>query len=217
MAVVKFWKLRNPWGRVLHVWDRRAFSRARGTQKNISQADIPLRVRVIGISYWNNYVAVTQMGGHGSFSDPLLGINIVQEPDLVQPKLARLSDYQFSLTTPPPPAGSFDAAAAARGKIVFESKQAKCATCHIPPLYTDINLGKLHAAAETGMDPAYAERTTTGKYRTTPLRALWMHAPYFHDGSAETLSDVVEHYDSFLRLRLTEGQKQDLVEFLKSL
>jgi hypothetical protein len=169
------------------------------------------------VSYWNNYVAVTQMGGHGSFSDPRLGINIVQTPDLVQPKLAPLSDYQFSLATPPAPAGSFDSTAAARGKLVFEAKKTKCASCHIPPLYTDINLGRLHDAAETGMDPAYAARTTTGKYRTTPLRALWMHAPYFHDGSAATLLDVVEHYDSFFTLKLSDGQKQDLVEFLKSI
>jgi cytochrome c peroxidase len=67
------------------------------------------------------------------------------------------------------------------------------------------------------MDPAYALRSATGKYRTTPLRALWQHAPYFHDGSAATLADVVDHYDRVLNLGLTDGQKQDLVEFLKSL
>jgi cytochrome c peroxidase len=67
------------------------------------------------------------------------------------------------------------------------------------------------------MDAAYAQRTTTKRYRTTPLRALWQHPPYFHDGSAATLRDVVDHYDSFLSLRLTEDQKDDLVEFLKSL
>jgi mono/diheme cytochrome c family protein len=168
------------------------------------------------ISYWNQYVAVTQMGGKGSFSDPLLGLNIVQKPDLVAGKLAPLRDYQFSLETPPPPKGSFNSDAAARGKKVFEGA-GTCSTCHIPPLYTDVNKGRLHAPAETGMDPAYAKRTTTGKYRTTPLRALWQHPPYFHDGSAKTLADVVNHYDSFFELELTEDQKQDLVEFLKSL
>src|SRR5215207_3397256 len=71
------------------------------------------------VTYWNRYVAVTQMGGHGSFSDRRLGINIVQKPDLVTPKLPGLRDYQFSLATPPPPAGSFDPAAAARGQAVF--------------------------------------------------------------------------------------------------
>ena len=93
----------------------------------------------------------------------------------------------------------------------------RCASCHTGPHYTDINQGILHEPAETGMDPAYAQRTTTKRYRTTPLRGLADHAPYFHDGSAGTLSDVVEHYDSVLHLNLSAGQKQDLVEFLKSL
>jgi cytochrome c553 len=165
------------------------------------------------ISYWNQYVAVTQMGGQGTFVDPRLGINIVHKPDLVKPKLPALRDYQFSLTKPPPPAGSFDAAAAKRGQVVFHGA-GRCATCHVPPLYTD---NKLHDPAETGMDPAYAQRTTTRKYRSTPLRALWQHPPYFHDGRAAGLPDVVNHYDRVLRLGLTEAQKNDLVEFLKSI
>jgi hypothetical protein len=168
------------------------------------------------ISYWNNYVAVTQMGGHGSFSDPRLGINIVVKRDLVQPKLPALSDYQLSLRTPPPPAGSFDPEAATRGEAVFHGS-GTCATCHIPPFYTDINDGIWHDAEETGMDPAYAERTATKQYRTTPLRALWQHPPYFHDGSAAALTDVVEHYDVHLELELTDDEKMELVEFLKSL
>ena len=167
------------------------------------------------VSYWNKYVAVTQMGGHGSFSDPRLGIRIVQTPDLVQRKLGPLRDYQFSLVKPAPPA-DVDLAAAARGKVLFNGA-AGCATCHIPPLYTDINLGVLHDPAETGMDGAYAARTTTKKYRTTPLRGLATHAPYFHDGSAATLGDVVNHYDTVRRLGLTAEQKQDLSEFLRSL
>ena len=168
------------------------------------------------VSYWNKYVAVTQMGGHGSFTDSRLGIHIVQTPDLVQRKLGALRDYQFSLVKPAPPAGSFDPAAAARGKLVFNGA-GKCATCHIPPLYTDINRGVLHDPAETGMDAAYANRTTTKKYRATPLRGLATHAPYFHDGSAATLSEVVEHYNAVRRLDLNAQQKQDLVEFLKTL
>jgi hypothetical protein len=169
------------------------------------------------ISYWNAYVAVTQMGGHGSFSDDRLGINIVQTPDLVTPKLPALRDYQFSLGVPDPPAGSFDVAAAERGALLFIGK-ADCARCHIPTeQYTDINREVLHEPEETGMDPSYALRTTTKKYRTTPLRALWQHPPYFHDGSAATLIDVVNHYNGFLGLALTEEEKQDLVEFLKSI
>jgi RoxA-like, cytochrome c-like len=168
------------------------------------------------IMYWNKYVAVTQMGGQGTFVDGQLGINIIQNPDLVQKKLPALRDYQHSLTKPAPPPGSFDVAAAARGQDVFNNA-GRCATCHIPPLYTDVNLGILHDPAETGMNAAYANRTKTKQYRTTPLRALWQHAPYFHDGSAATLADVVEHYDRVLRLGLTAMQKQDLVEFLKSI
>jgi hypothetical protein len=167
------------------------------------------------VSYWNKYVAVTQMGGQGSFTDPRLGIHIVQTPDLVQRKLPPLREYQFSLAKPAPPA-DVDRAAAARGKIVFNNV-AKCASCHTPPLYTDINRGVLHDPAETGMDAAYANRTTTKRYRTTPLRGLATHPPYFHDGSAQNLGEVVDHYDSVLRLNLGSGQKQDLVEFLKSL
>jgi mono/diheme cytochrome c family protein len=166
------------------------------------------------ISYWNNYVAVTQMGGHGTFVDKRLGIRIVQKPDQVKPVLPDLRRYQFDLPLPTPPA--VDAAAAARGKTLFMTT-AKCATCHVPPLFTDAPRGVLHAPAETGMDPAYAERTATKKYRTTPLRGLVTHAPYFHDGSAATLADVVSHYDGVFHLGLSDQDKQDLVEFLKSL
>lgn len=168
------------------------------------------------ISYWNNYVAVTQMGGHGSFVDPRLRINIVQQPDLVTTVLGVLRDYQFSLEKPESPKDSFDHAAARRGRAVFNGA-GRCATCHATRVYTDINRGVLHDPSETGMDPAYALRTATKKYRTTPLRGLIFHAPYFHDGSAATLEDVVAHYDSFLKLGLTDKQKSDLVEFLKSI
>jgi len=167
------------------------------------------------ISYWNRYVAVTQMGGQGSFIDRHLGIHTVHEPDLVEPKLAALREYQHSLHKPAAPQGSFDPAAAARGRAIFQGA-ATCASCHSGSLYTDANR-RLHDPSETGMDPAYAERTKTGKYRTTPLRGLITHPPYFHDGSAQSLEDVVNHYDSVLRLGLTSRQKDDLVEFLKTL
>ena len=61
------------------------------------------------------------------------------------------------------------------------------------------------------MDAAYALRTANKKYRTTPLRALWQHPPYFHDGSAATLAAVVDHYDRVLTLRLSADQKRELV------
>ena len=174
------------------------------------------------ISYWNRYVGVSQMGGQGTFEDPRIGVSILQTPDLVAPKLRALVDYQLSLVTPRPPAGTFDPAAAARGRRVFRD-EARCITCHQLPNFTDVLSGPtsdvplLHAAVEVGTDPAYAARSATGLYRTTPLRGLWQHAPYFHDGSAADLLAVVTHYDQYFGLNLTGAQKADLVEFLKSL
>jgi mono/diheme cytochrome c family protein len=168
------------------------------------------------VSYWNAYVAITQMHGQGSFSDPRLGINIVQTPDLVTPKLPALRAYQLSLAAPKPAASTIDAASADRGKALFAGT-AKCATCHTGSIYTDVNTGKLHAPAETGMDPRYAARTANKAYRTTPLRGLLQHAPYFHDGSAASLTDVVDHYNQVLGLNLSASQKKDLIEYLKPL
>src|SRR5688572_13062805 len=166
------------------------------------------------VSYWNAYVAVTQMGGHGNFRDDRLGIDIQHSPDLVTARLPALRAYQLSLRAPAPPPGSFDAAAAGRGRVVFAGN---CIGCHVGGNGTDNNSGRLHAPAETGMDGAYAARTVNKAYRTTPLRGLWQHPPYFHDGSAATLEDVVAHYDSVLRLQLTNAQRDDLVEYLKTL
>jgi mono/diheme cytochrome c family protein len=166
------------------------------------------------ISYWNAYVAVTQMHGRGSFADERLGIAISQSPDLVTPQLPALRSYQHSLVTPRAPAGSFDTTAAALGRTLFATS---CAGCHTDVTSTDNNSGILHAPAETGMDSAYALRTATRKYRTTPLRALWQHAPYFHDGSAATLMAVVDHYNRVRTLHLSDQDKRNLVEYLKSL
>ena len=168
------------------------------------------------VSYWNAYVAVMEMHGRGSFSDPRLGIDVRVPPqeDEVTGKLPPLRHYQLSLEAPAPPAGTFDAAAAERGRELFAGA-AGCADCHAGPRLTDA--GRLHAPDETGMDPTYAGRGTTGGYRTTPLRGLWQNAPYFHDGSAATLADVVAHYDETLDLGLTAVQRADLVEYLKSL
>jgi len=174
------------------------------------------------ISYWNSYVGVGQMGGQGNFSDPRIQLFIMQTPDLVTPKLAALLEYQLSLRTPEPPEGSFNRDAAQRGKRLFRNA-AGCAVCHRSPNFTDVLSGPdrtepfLHEPAEVGMNPAYAARTATKKYRTTPLRGLWQHPPYFHDGSAPDLLAVVEHYDGLFKLKLSAAQKADLVEYLKSL
>jgi mono/diheme cytochrome c family protein len=175
------------------------------------------------VSYWNNYVGVSQMGGHGSFSDPRIGLSIVQTPDLVTPKLPALREYQFSLDPPEPPRRSYDQGAAGRGRALFVNA-ARCANCHRTPDFTDVVQGqspsqspRLHSPAETGMEPVYASRSATGAYRTSPLRGVWQHPPYFHDGSAATLADVVRHYNIQLSLGLTPQQQADLVEYLKSL
>jgi cytochrome c5 len=166
------------------------------------------------ISYWNQYVAVTQMGGQGEFKEPKLGIDVKPAgPDLVKPKLPALRDYQHSLRAPAPPAGSVDAAAAGRGKALFTGA-AKCSTCHSGSALTG---DKLHDPAETGMEATYAARSVTKKYRATPLRGLWQHPPYFHDGKAATLDAVVDHYVGALKLSLTADQKKDLVAYLKSI
>ena len=164
------------------------------------------------ISYWNAYVAVTQMGAQGNFSDPELGLDIMHTPDLVTDKLPALADYQHSLMAPAPPPGSFDAQAAASGQTVFTTH---CASCHSGTAYSDAPT--LHAATEVGQDETEAERSKTGMYRTTPLRGAWQRAPYFHDGSAATLDDVVLHYDALLGLGLTEAERSDLVQYLLSL
>jgi len=174
------------------------------------------------ISYWNRYVGVSQMGGHGSFSDPRIGLTITQTPDLVAPKLRALLEYQLSLRTPEPPPDSFDRQAARRGRRVFRD-EARCSSCHQGPTFTDVLSGRrrdqpvLHEPTEVGMDPAYALRSATKQYRTTPLRGLLHHPPYFHDGSAADLRAVVEQYDEHFGLNLTDDQKSDLVEYLKSL
>jgi mono/diheme cytochrome c family protein len=174
------------------------------------------------ISYWNNYVGVTQMGGQGSFSDPRIGVDVTQKPDQVTPKLPALLAYQLSLAAPPPPVGSFNQAAATRGQVVFNGA-ARCGTCHIPPTYTDVlsgpdpNIPFLHAASEIRADLDYVARSATGMYRTTPLRGAWQHPPYFHDGRAADFLAVINYYNSFFQLGLTDTQKMDLVEFLKSL
>ncbi len=180
------------------------------------------------ISYWNAFVGTNEMHGKGSFHDARLNDplkfpiavengtwNVTSNPDLLTSKLPALKAYQHSLDAPKPPAGSFDKAAAARGKAVFLTK-AKCASCHAAPLFAD-NI--LHTADEIGIDDFEAMRSPTGKYRTMPLGGLFAKTKggYYHDGRFATLNDVVNHYDNHLRTGLSSTDKQDLVEYLKSL
>src|SRR5690606_39924354 len=116
--------------------------------------------------------------------------------DLVTDKLPALQAYQFSISAPTPPANSFDATAAARGKVLFSGK-AQCASCHSGPLFTDvIDGGKLHPqSASVAVHKDYVKRSATKQWRVTPLKGMWQHPPYFHDGSAPTLADVVTRYE----------------------
>lgn len=168
------------------------------------------------IPYWNDYVAVTQMHALGNFSDPRLGpaYTFTSQVELVAPKLPMLRAYEVSLAKPAVPAPS-DPASVARGRELFMGA-AKCSACHALPNFTDANV-RLHSPTEDGTDAEYALRSATKMYRTTPLRALALHPPYFHDGSAATLSDVVNHYNGLFSLGLTNQQKADLVQYLNSI
>jgi len=171
------------------------------------------------IAYWNRYVAVTQMGGLGTFSDPRLPLTVTNgTEDLVSSKLPALQAYQLSLAAPPAPAGSFDATAAARGKLIFEGK-AQCISCHTGALFTDAN-SMLHPPSDSMAEPespSYASRSATKMYRTSPLKGAWQHPPYFHDGSAATLEDVGNTYNTRRGLGLTAQEVADLAQYLKSL
>jgi mono/diheme cytochrome c family protein len=182
------------------------------------------------VTYWNAFVANLEMHGQGTFDDDRLdneeqfpiaaaaGLGHIRNPiDRITPKLAGLHDFQLSLPAPRPPAGSFNAAAADRGRAVFNGK-AGCALCHVPPLYTEPGWN-LHLPAEIGIDAFQANRSPTLRYRTAPLRGLWTHMKggFYHDGRFGTLADVINHYDAHFRLGLTAQEVTDLAEYLKSL
>jgi hypothetical protein len=182
------------------------------------------------VPYWNAYVAVTEMHGSGTYFDARLSDadqypvaartgswNTRGTPDLVSSKLAALHLYQLSLPAPAPPAGSFDAQAAGRGKALFEG-DARCASCHVPPLFTEPG-HNLHAPAEIGIDSFQADRSPTHAYRTAPLAGLWTHQKggFYHDGRFATLDAVIDHYDTFFSLALTDQEKKDLKQYLLSL
>jgi hypothetical protein len=187
------------------------------------------------VPYWNAFVANLDMHGSGTFFDPRLDDatlfpiaarekfgHLTSAQDLVTGKLPALHVYQLSLVAPRPAAGSFDGAAAARGQQLFQGT-AKCSHCHMPPLFTEPGLN-LHPPVDINVDDFQAARSPTRQYRTTPLRGVATHGKggYYHDGRFATLREVVDHYDRFLgpnntSLGLTDAQKNDLVEYLKSL
>jgi hypothetical protein len=182
------------------------------------------------IPYWNAFVANLLMHGKGTFYDPRLNdpaqfplavqhhlFDVRSKQDLITPKLPALHHYQLSLPAPTPPAGSFDPTAAAAGKQLFNGA-AGCSRCHVPPIFTEPGWD-LHPGSDIGIDNFEADRSPTHMYRTTPLRGLWAHQKggFYHDGRFPTLLAVVNHYDQFFSLGLTDAQKQDLVDYLKSI
>lgn len=182
------------------------------------------------VPHWNAFVANLEMHGKGTFFDPRLNDpvqfpvaaragfgNVRSNPDLISPKLPALHFYQLAIPAPAAPAGSFDAAAAARGKQIFENK-AGCASCHVPPTYTEPGWN-MHTPAEIGIDDFQASRAPDRRYRTAPLKGLWTHTTggFYHDGRFATLGAVVDHYDAHLVLGLSGQEKSELVEYLKSL
>ena len=185
------------------------------------------------VTYWNAYVANTQMYGKGTFIDSRLndakqypvaakaGWGRKRDPvDLITAKLPALHFYQLAMPAPKAPAGTFDTEAAGRGQAQFNGA-AKCSTCHVPPIFTEPG-SNLHTGAEIGIDEFQATRGPARRYVTTPLRALFdtqkLHkGGFYHDGRFATLADVVDHYDNFLKLKLSAAQKKDLIEYLKSI
>jgi hypothetical protein len=182
------------------------------------------------VTHWNAFVSNLEMHGQGTFYDPRLNdpdkfpiavangfYNVRNTPDLISGKLAALHFYQLALPAPNPPAGSFDPEAAERGQALFEGK-ARCAECHVPPLYTEPGWN-MHPAEEIGIDDFQALRSPDEAYRTSPLKGLWTHTKggFYHDGRFASLPDVINHYDGFFGLGLTEAEAGDLVEFLMSL
>jgi Cytochrome c len=187
------------------------------------------------VPYWNAFVAILEMHGQGNFTDERLD-NAAKFPiaaknrfghvrvhggqkDLVRAKLPALQAYELSLKAPKPPSRSFDHAAAARGKRLFDGG-AGCASCHMPPQYTDPGWN-MHAPGEVCEDGFQASRSPDNGYRTTPLgglgsRNLQDHR-FYHDGRFNSLGQVVDHYNSCNHLNLSAQQKSDLVEYLKSL
>lgn len=182
------------------------------------------------VAHWNALVAILEMGGQGTFYDPRLDDagqfpvaaangfgHVVSDPDLVTAKLPALHFYQLAIPAPKPDPRSFDRAAAVRGERLFEGA-ARCAECHVPPLYTEPGWN-LHAPEEIGIDSFQADRAPDRGYRTAPLAGLWTHTQggFYHDGRFATLGQVVDHYDGHFGLGLTDAEKADLVEYLKSL
>ena len=111
--------------------------------------------------------------------------------------------------------------------------RANCATCHVGPNFTDEEFHNTGVFwGQEPYDPGRFDVTEMsediGTFKTPTLREIARTAPYMHDGSLETLEDVVDFYtdggrqnpyldDDVRPLRLTDDEKTVLVAFLRSL
>jgi cytochrome c peroxidase len=118
-----------------------------------------------------------------------------------------------------------------RGKTLFFSEEMECSNCHQPPLFTNFeyeNIGLYLNYADSGRARITHLESDKGKFKVPTLRNVELTAPYMHNGSMQTLEEVVEHFNiggvghsnqstSVKPLQLTQQQKTDLVAFLKTL
>ena len=122
-----------------------------------------------------------------------------------------------------------------RGLALFvDPAKGNCVACHAAPNFTDNgfhNLGLASFGNENPDQGRFAHKKVAalkGAFKTPTLRDIERTAPYFHDGSARTLLDVVEHYDrggevktnlssNMKPLHLTALEKEELVGFMKAL
>jgi cytochrome c peroxidase len=137
-----------------------------------------------------------------------------------------MSEFQELLGFPPAPLGwdgKLDPrkfagdSAEMRGQNLFFGK-AQCATCHPAPNYTDNTMHDLM------VERFYKKQeynglvaTKQGPIKTFPLRGIKESPPYLHDGRLLTLEDTVEFFNLILELKLNDGEKKDLVAFLRVL
>ena len=122
-----------------------------------------------------------------------------------------------------------------RGFDIFKDEnRGNCAVCHDAPNFTDNGMHNIGLASFGNDNPDLGRfgqkplRLMKGAFKTPTLRDIALSAPYFHDGSAATLMDVVEHYakggevktnlsPNLKEIKLTQQDKEDLVAFMQSL
>jgi cytochrome c peroxidase len=149
------------------------------------------------------------------------GANVLERGSQVQ----AMAEFQELLDFPPAPKlnvlGRLDPARATEGELRGERLffgKAQCATCHAPPYYTDNLMHNLRAERFFRETLVNGRRSSAdGPIKTFPLRGIKDSPPYLHDGRLLTLEDAVEFFNLVLEVRLDEGEKQDLVAFLRTL